>query len=182
MGHGDRLTDLLSEDPSAPYEYLYTSVFATKQEATDEINRLGARLGKNLCSRTETNRDSSGKTKQKGCKLGVYGCSCTGCSSSLGGEKLQPFQLCLRSTTKSGTPLFHFDRNVSQHRHGPLCARERNITESIGSLPEVQRIVQANLAAGNGELMRLLVKELHYGLPSGVTVAKDSCKLRFIDI
>jgi hypothetical protein len=60
-----------------------------------------------------------------------------------------------------------------------LCARERYITESIGSLPEVQRIVQANLAAGIGELMRLLVKELHYDLPDGVTIGATTGKVTF---
>ena len=153
MGRTDPLTSLINAAPSTPYEYLYTMSFGTKKQATSEIERLGARLEKKLCARGETNPDNNGKTKRKGGKLAVYGCECIGCSSSLEADGVQPFQLCLRSTTQSGKPMFHFEKTMSQHKHGPYCARERVIKESIGGLPRVQRLVQANPTADNHGLM-----------------------------
>ena len=101
MGHGDALTALVNEHPSAPYEDLYNERFTTKQQACDAVNRLGAQLEKNLCSRAEANKCVEGKTKKRGGKVAIFGCGCTGCTSSLAVDGMQPFQLFARATLQS---------------------------------------------------------------------------------
>ena len=77
----------IAEEPELPYLQLYDNkAFKSKADATVALDILGYQLERQFVARDSANpRVVEGKmqTQQKGSKLGIYGCGCSSCTTSL---------------------------------------------------------------------------------------------------
>ena len=172
MERQDPVMSTIAEEPELPYLQLYDNkAFKSKADATVALDILGYQLERQFVARDSANpRVVEGKmqTQQKGSKLGIYGCGCSSCTTSLE-DPTAPFQLVLRQRGN----LFQFVREEGQHKHGYLCCSTKPITAAAGHLQEVQDFVQSDPTVKSAKLLRHLVYNLHFDKPADVQLSEE---------